>query len=230
MKRSGYRMRFMGFTTRIAASISPRIAFWALAAVVLLASHDAIFMAQLGPGESLTRALRGAGHGYWAATSMLIAVVGAIVVVHWMLRIVRLARRARGVPRAGHGAHRIRFAATWSRLFVVVAIGFLVQENVEHALAHGHIPALGALVGPEYPLAMPVLAAFTAIAALIVASLGAVERDLITIIAAALRRSRLRAPRALPRPGRPVAPHRAPDISDNVAGRAPPMTFALRTT
>ncbi|MEO5986419.1 MAG: hypothetical protein ABIW50_03005 [Candidatus Limnocylindria bacterium] len=213
--------------TNLLARISPRIAFWALAGVVLLASHDAIFLAQLGPGEALTQALRGAGHGYWAAASTVIAVVGAIVIARWLLRIARLALRAGTLRLPTAGTNRLRFMAAWSRLFVVVAIGFLLQENIEHALAHGHVPALGALVGPEYPLALPVLAAFTAFAALIVAAIGAVERDLITIIATALRRHRIRAPRALQRPGRLVAPDRMPAIASNTAGRAPPATFAL---
>ena len=50
-----------------------------------------------------------------------------------------------------------RFAAIWLRLLAVVAIGFVIQENVEHVIAHGHAPGLGALLGPEYPLALPVI-------------------------------------------------------------------------
>jgi len=40
------------------------IAFWALAGIALLVSHDAIFLAQIGPGEALAQVRRTAGHEY----------------------------------------------------------------------------------------------------------------------------------------------------------------------
>ena len=45
------------------APMHPRrsLAHVALAGVALLVSHDAVFLAQVGPGEALTRILRSAG-------------------------------------------------------------------------------------------------------------------------------------------------------------------------
>ena len=62
-----------------------------------------------------------------------------------------------------------RFAVAWLRLAAVVAVGFVIQENVEHSIIHGHAPGVGALLGPEYPLALPVIGLIGAIAASVAA-------------------------------------------------------------
>lgn len=55
------------------------ICFWALAGLALLLSHDAVFAAQMGPGEALTRTLRTAGHDYWGVASVALATIGVAV-------------------------------------------------------------------------------------------------------------------------------------------------------
>ena len=111
--------------------------------------------------------------------------------------------------------------SAWGRLAAIVAVAFAVQENVEHLIAHGHAPIAGVLVGPEYPLALPVIGLVTAIAAALVALIARTQEELVAAIDAALR-WRTRAPRLRARP-----PQRLPSPAGSVlarrgAGRAPP--------
>ena len=207
------------------ARISPRLAFWALAGVALFLSHDAIFLAQAGPGEDLARALRVAGHDYWGAASLGLALIGAAVAIGTMLRLRRLRGQARALGVVPAPAGRSRFVATWIRLFAVVVIGFAIQENVEHQLSHMHAPGLGALLGPEYPLALPVIGLITGFAAFLASATGGVERALLAVIVAALRQAFAHAPRNVPRPPLRVAVARISPLARSIAGRAPPRAF-----
>ena len=205
------------------------IAFWALAGVALLVSHDAIFFVQHGPGEAVTRALRDAGHGYWTAASLVLAAAGLIAGVAVAIRLHRLRGRAleigatAKVPPAGWWR---RVLAAWARLFALVAIGFVLQESAEHFAMHGHAVGVGALLGPEYPLALPMLALVSLIAALIATVVTVVEVVLEATIAAAGRQ--LRAPRRLLRPPLDLALARVPILARAAAGRAPPSVFIRR--
>jgi hypothetical protein len=107
----------------------------------------------------------------------------------------------------------------------VVAIGFGLQENVEHLISHGHAPGLGALIGPELPLALPVIAFITGLAALVAAALGQAEHALLAVIADALRRCTARAPRSTPRPPLRQAAVLLAPLARAWAGRAPPRTL-----
>jgi hypothetical protein len=171
--------------------------------------------------------MRQAGHDYWGTASIGIAVAAGLVGVLTLRRLVLLRRHAdevgvSGAPRA-HGRYPARVATTWFRLAIVVAVGFVVQENVEHALSHGHMPGIGALIGPEYPLALPVIVGITLVGGLVAAAITGVERALLARIAAA--GMRLRAPRLIGR--RPLrvfvaAIDRRPRAN---AGRAPPTVL-----
>lgn len=205
-----------------------RFAFWALAGVALLASHDAIYLIQVGPGQELASALRQAGHGYWTAASIALAMLGMVAGIVAVLRLRRLRRVARDLgaaPATGVRQFGTRWLGAWARLLAVVAIGFTVQENIEHLIRHGHAMGLGALLGPEFPLALPVVALITAIAGLGVAGLGHAEQALLVSIAAALRRSLGRAPRAIPRPPFRLAVAPASPMGSAWAGRAPPRVL-----
>ena len=204
----------------------PRVAFWALAAVALLLSHDATFLVQVGPGEALARALRESGHAYWGATSVLLLVIGLVAGARQGIRLLRLRRQAYALAATAPAVRRtawLRRAATnWGRLLLLVSIGFLVQENVEHVMSHGHAPGLGALAGPESPLALPVIAAITLVAALVATAVRVAERRLVAGILAALRRPLGRAPRSLPRPTTRIFVRLSSPIARAIAGRAPP--------
>ncbi len=202
------------------------IAFWVLAGIALLVSHDAVFLAQLGPGEALVHALRHATHDYWGAASLALIAVGLVVAAAVAVRILWLQRRA-----AALGARRVsveprgylgRVARVWLALFAAVVIGFMIQENLEHASGHGHLIGMGALVGPEYPLALPVIGLITLGAAFLGAAIGSAERTLLAAIEAVLRQLVLRPPLRLARaPLRLGTPRRSP-LAGAAAGRAPP--------
>ena len=211
--------------SRVSAFVRGRFAFWALAGVAFLASHDAIYLAQVGPGEQLARAVRQAGHDYWAAVSLLLAAVGIAAAISTLLRLRSLRRRATGLAGSGSdrtGGSRARLLSMWAKLFAVVAFGFVLQENVEHLVVHGHAPGLGALVGPEYPLAVPVIGLISAIAASIAAALRGAEQELLAAIQAGLRRPLGQAPRRLMRPSLRIAATRMSPLARATAGRAPP--------
>jgi hypothetical protein len=212
---------------RIAAHLRGQIAFWALAGLALLVSHDAVFLAQIGPGQRLTAALRTVGHDYWGSASLMLLAIAALAGAVTLLRLVGLRRRAAALGAANrHPARISRLLQGWGRLVTIVVIGFAIQENVEHFVAHGHLIGPGALVGPEYPLALPVLAIVSFVAALGASLLVASEQALVAAISAAL------APR--PRPERAVlrAPQRFALPTGSVlarflAGRAPPSPDRL---
>lgn len=207
------------------ARIPPGLAFWALAGVALLVSHDAIFAVQMGPGESLTQAIREAGHEYWGLASLGLAAIGLALVIGSIARLRHLRRRASEIGATPRSARWRNLPTVWLRLFAVVGIGFLVQENLEHSLTHMHLPGLGALLGPEYPLALPVIAFITGLAALLATLVRSVERELLDAIAAVLRHAFGRTP-PVPRPAfRREAPRISP-LALAIAGRAPPRTFA----
>jgi len=203
--------------------LPPGLAFWALAGVALLVSHDATWMAQVGPGEALTSALRHGGHDYWGAASGALAVLGLAAAIWAGVRLYRLRRRSSGGdqrPALGARPYLRRASGAWLRLFGVVAIGFLVQENLEHALAHGHGLWAGALLGPEYPLALPVIAAVTLLGALVAAAFVTAEGILLARLDGSS--PRLRAPRSVRRPVRQIL------LDGRVgrrahAGRGPPI-------
>lgn len=210
-----------------------RLGFWALAGAALLVSHDAIFLVQLGPGEALVRTLRQAAHDYWGAASIALAIAGVAAAIASVLRIRRLRRRAmalgaRAVPLGPRGYLR-RVASMWLLLFTVVALGFLVQENLEHLGGHDHLLGVGALVGAEYPLAVPTIGLITLAAALAGAAFGGAERALVTAIAEVLQPMVLRPPLRLGRaPLRIGSPRRTP-LAGTPAGRAPPSRLASFT-
>ena len=163
-----------------------RIAFWIVAAVTLVVAHDLVFAVQLGPGRGLTEALRSGGHGYLPLGTTLIAAAGILLCAAWLLRLRGLAFRAAAAPgqvspRANYPIRR--WLALFTRLFAVVALAFLVMENVEHFVSHGHLPLLGALLGPEYPLAIPVLVAASVVGALLAGLVREREAALLARIA-----------------------------------------------
>jgi hypothetical protein len=201
------------------------LAFWAIAGLALLLSHNAVYLVQVGPGAPFVAALRDAGHGYWGAASAALAVVGFVAIAIALVRLWILRRRALDIgARAirAEGGFGGRWLAAWVRLLAVVAVGFLVQENVEHFIGHNHAPGLGALVGPEYPLALPILAVISAAGALALAALHQAEHILLESIAVALRRATTRPPRAILRPPLRIAVPAAAPMAGASAGRAPP--------
>ncbi len=208
-----------------------RVAFWALAGVALLVSHDAIFLVQRGPGEALTRALRTAGHGYWGVASALLAAAGILAAIWVSIRILSLRHRARQLEvttaRLQTRPYLYRAATTWVRLAAVVAIGFVIQESLEHLAMHGHLIGLGALTGPEYPLAVPVIGLITLVGASLAALFTTAEQELLKRIVAALRTHPTRAPREISRPPACLLHQPMTPLARALASRAPPSVLSV---
>lgn len=201
------------------------VAFWLVAAACLLASHDLIYLVQLGPGRGLADALRDAGHAYWPILSAVIMAAAAGLAARTTLRLRALGRRARELPRRRRAPARIGpFLRIWGRLLLVVGVAFLLQENAEHFVNHAHAPLLGALGGPEYPLALPLLAAITLLGAVVTVVVREQERTLLARIAGgALQLARSRGPQPR-RPLEPVRLRRMPILSRPDLSRAPPLS------
>jgi hypothetical protein len=216
-------VRFAGVST----DLRNRLAFWALAGLALFVAHDAIYLIQIGPGEALTAALRTAGHGYWGVASLVLTAIALVAGTWCWLRIRRLRRSASALGASPAPAPRVarRFASAWLRLALVVTAGFVVQENVEHLIVHGHAPGTGALLGPEYPLALPAIGLVSAFAAIVAALVSGTRDALVSAIAAALRRL-ARAPRTDGRPPARLAAVIGSVLAHPGAGRAPPPADA----
>jgi hypothetical protein len=200
-----------------------RLAFWALAGLALFVAHDAIYLIQIGPGERLASVLRSASHGYWGWASFGLTAVAVVVGISVSLRLRHLRRRASAIggTRRPGGPWAKRFVVAWLQLAAVVAAGFVIQENVEHSIIHGHPPGFAALLGPEYPLALPVIGLIGAIAGWMATIVTRTQEALSLAIEAALR-PQLRPHLAGPRPPARLAPAAGSVLAHPGAGRAPP--------
>jgi cytochrome b561 len=198
--------------------------FGLLAAACLLVGHNAVYLVELGPGERMAQELRHAGHAYWPIASLLLAAGAVLLALMVLRRLLHLTDTARGLPDvAGTGPHyAARFGQLWLRLMALVVAGFVLQENVEHLLTHHHMPGVAALIGPEHPLALAVLAGVSGLAAALGALVAGHEAELLARIAQA-RRLSAHAPRRLTlRPGDVGHRPRRNPLATAVAGRAPP--------
>ncbi len=110
--------------------------------------HDGYWPVVLGPGRRSRRRSSGCGRRSGSAASRASwrsgGPTGAPVADRARARSRRLSHRAG--------------PAVAPPVRLVVTTAFAVQENLEHLAGHGHLIGLGALIGPEYPLALPVLA------------------------------------------------------------------------
>ena len=216
---------------RIAATLArvpPRVAFWAMAGVALFLSHDAVFLVQVGPGDGLSRALRDAGHDYWGAASLILALVGlavgagAILRLRLLRRRVALLRARRGAPTpigrrasppSGFGSLPSWLSASCSRRTSSTSSATATPSGWAHCSARSIRSRFrSSASSPPSPASWPPRVRRT-------------EGALLAIISAALRRPRPGRPCAGPRSQLvlPRAPHR---MANAIAGRAPPRAFA----
>lgn len=192
----------MVITTGVAhgrALAAARFAILVLAC--LLVAHTTIFIARYGMGAAFARAMSAEGHdAYWPA---FIAVVGggSAALVGWaVVRLLRLAGRARHRTRSADGrplpAYGDEVRALWPSLFGATTLCYAIQENLEHLVSHGHLPGAGILWGPEGSFAIPGLL----LVSLLGAALGALVRWRVHVYVARIGRGAERA-----RPRRPSA-------------------------
>lgn len=158
-------------------------------AVVAALGHDAVFAARYGLGRELASALRRSGHdGWWGPLVLSVATFAGLVLAVQVVRVLALSRRtARCRPRRRlppAPSYSREWLRLWAILLPAASAIFVVQEELEHQAvgAAGH--GLGTLVGPEHPLAIPVLTlvagAVAAVAALLRWRIRALERILAT--------------------------------------------------
>jgi hypothetical protein len=139
--------------------------------VALLLSHAALFAVSFGVGPDLAEAMSAGGHdGWWGAYTLGVLGVTAILAAGALWRLRRLASLTSDLaptesgPDAGGYAHEL--AQVWRSLFAAATVLLVVQENLEHLAAGGH------LVGLE-PIATPAALVVIGFTALVVASIGA---------------------------------------------------------
>lgn len=183
---------------------SPRVArvlaalrFGLLALACLGLAHEAVFAAEHGVGAGFAQAMSAGGHdGYWPIFSVVVVSAVTLLGLAAAVRLGRLGaagwrpagRRGVGVRGSLAGvavrrpmrAYRQELRALWLPLLGLTATAFTVQENLEHFAGHHHLIGLGALAGPEYPLALPAIALVT----LAAAALGALVRWRIAVLEA----------------------------------------------
>ncbi|MEO8230178.1 MAG: hypothetical protein ABI628_10510 [Chloroflexota bacterium] len=178
-----------------AARVLAALRFGLLALACLWLAHDAVFAAEHGLGAGFNEAMSAGGHdGYWPIFSTVVVIAVTLLGLWSAVRIGRLAAAGRGPSdRGGRSAlagpakggrparsYRQDLRALWLPLLALTATAFTVQENIEHIAGHRHLIGLGALAGPEYPLALPAIALVT----LVAAALGALVRWRIAVLEA----------------------------------------------
>ena len=204
-----------------------RLPFIVLALAVLLVGHQLVYLATYGR-RGIERALASVGHdGYWL---MIGGVVSLALVVGLYLSLRRWLTLRTQLRELG-GSERRRTNIDWAlcramvirlipRLALTALVIFFVQENLEHYLHHaGHVPGLGALVGPDYVATLPIFLAVSVVVATVAAllrlGLAALER----LVAGSAPR---RPDRDIPRPAGRYLPLHPCSRSTPDLGRAPP--------
>ncbi len=158
----------------------------------LLVGHQAVYMAQYGDGAVLAQAMTSGGHdGYWG-TFTTVALSGLLLLLlRTAWRLIELRRDTAGVVRDTTDARPARAYARellrlWPPLFGTVAVAYLIQENIEHLVAQGHLAGFSPIVGAGAPLALPILGLVTLAFALV----GALVRWRIAVLEALVRFAR----------------------------------------
>lgn len=173
-----------------------RLRFVALVVVGALIAHDAVFAAQYGFGDRRDAALAATAHDYWpvfAGLAMLVGGLGLAAAASVLLHLHRALRRLPASrPPAGTPGYAGELLRLWPRLFLAVTLVFTLQENVEHLAAGRGLPGLWVLSWPEYPLALPVIAAVS----LLLAAAGAWLRWRTEVLAGRLAAARAAARRS----------------------------------
>ena len=160
----------------------------------LLIGHQAVYVAQYGDGAALGQAMTSGGHdGYWT-TFTTVALSGLLLLLlrsAWRLHELR--RDTAGIAPDPRDQLRARAYARellrlWPPLFGTVAVAYLIQENLEHLVAQGHLAGFSPIVGSQAPLALPILGLVTFAFAVV----GALVRWRIAVLEARVRAARAR--------------------------------------
>jgi hypothetical protein len=204
-----YHPPMVGLTDVRTARRLRAIRFGLLAIGGLLVGHTAVYLAAFGDGPAFARAMSAGGHnGYWPVFAGAALACLAVLALDGLAGLVRAALAARAFEQDGGTAPRIpltgssrarsgsasspdyltEFLDLWGPLFLVVCAAFVVQENLESAIALGQVPGLTVLTA--HLSAVPILALVTGL----LAAVGARIRWRIAELARQAVRVRLRWP------------------------------------
>lgn len=175
--------------------------FVTLVLACLLVAHTTIFIARYGTGPAFAAAMTAEGHdAYWPAFLLVVGGGSAVLAVSAVRRLRVLAGRAPRRRRSADGTPLPAFGdelkRLWPNIFGATTLGYVLQENIEHLAAHGHLPGAGVLWGAEGSFALPGLL----LVSLFGAALGALVRWRIRVYVARIGRAAGR-----PRPRRALA-------------------------
>ncbi|HET6380139.1 MAG TPA: hypothetical protein VFH63_03775 [candidate division Zixibacteria bacterium] len=130
-----------------------------LVAIVAVVGHQLALAIGYGPGARVSAALRATQHGGgWELTvlSVVLAGAAALAVVAWQIRALRTHLARAGAASPAGGRPRLREVLSLAhRVFAASIVVFLLQENAEHAVAHGHLPGFEALLAGQYVATVP---------------------------------------------------------------------------
>jgi hypothetical protein len=194
-------------------------------AVVAVLGHDLVYVAAYGAGAEAAR--RASGHEpYWTWTWLvvLLATAGLVAVsIAAALGLLRRLDRTDLPRRIALSPYLREVLRLWPRLALAALLVFVVQESVEHYVAHGgHVPGMQLLWSGEYAFTLPSFG----LAALLVSAVAALFMRTLAILDAAVRRAAarpLRPPRRGPRPAwRDPRPRLLGTLATPDLGRAPP--------
>jgi len=199
----------------------------ALVLVALFVAHEAVYLAlHASPSGEGATTDPSAGHAYWPAFLTVVGLSLLLLVGRAAWGLTAGARQKAATEEESVGP--TSWAGEWRQLFgrlaPMTASLFLLQENLEHFLGHGHVEGLAVYLRPGSELALPIV--LGVVAAL--AALGALVRWHEAGVVARLRAARQRHPRpaaSAPAAGWEVVAaiaRRRLLLADDLRGRAPP--------
>jgi hypothetical protein len=156
----------------------------AMAVLVAVGAHQAVLAVGTEAGQQPNDLHSVAHPAGWNAgvALMLIALMLAAGWLAW--RVVALRLRLAVIPRVQiPGGHLL--PGTWARILLPALAIFVLQENAEHLLAHGHLPLIGPLLSGQYRAALPI---FAGIALLVAITSLVIGKRLADLRAAAIPR------------------------------------------
>ena len=181
-----------------------RVRHAALFVAALAVAHEAVYFVRYPDPAHAATAMSDSGHDRYWLLFLVAATAAAALLAAWVAwRLtggVHAAAAGRDSRATGNDSFRHEWLTILRRVTPAVAAAFLVQENLEHAAAHGHFEGLNVYIGFGNELSLPVLLAVTGVVAAVGALIRWRERVLIARLRArmplhvARRRAELRSP------------------------------------
>jgi hypothetical protein len=148
-----------------------------LAVLVAVGAHQVV----LATGEDAARHSAGlhpvAHSAEWSAGVALLMLLVMLATGWTAWRIAALRWRLALIPSVQiPGGHDL--PGTWARILIPALAIFLLQENAEHLIAHGHLPLIEPLLSGQYQAALPIFAGLALLVAITSLVVGKRLKDL----------------------------------------------------